>query len=446
MIDPPHALANLRALEAMGALGEYGFCDALDYTRPAPGERVALVRAYMAHHIGMTLVALTNVLRDDVWQDRFHADALVKSVELLLHERVPRRLVAAASAARATRRRAARSGHRAAGRSRRERRTARAAPRVALLGSAPYTVMLNHNGSGYSRYESTRGDALARRQHPRRHRAVLLSQGPDVGPRLVRVPPARLRAGRLDPRACWPPTGHACTAIDGDIETRTEITVVPGDAAEVRRVTLTNTGRRAHDIELTSYGEVVLAPPAADQAHPAFSNLFVRDGVARLVHGDHRHAATAHTRRSPSLVRPRGRYGARSARRGVLRDRSRALHRTRPFGARSGRAWNPMAPSRGRRARCSIPIFALRTRVRVMPGQSVSVAFTTLVAETRAERVRAGRPVSRRARRAAGARLRVDRDPDRAAGTGHHAGQRRGLSGHRDAVALPRRLAGAAGG
>jgi cyclic beta-1,2-glucan synthetase len=59
---------------------------------PAPGSRLALVRAYMAHHIGMTLVALTNVLRNDLWQERFHADPLVKSVELLLHERVPRRL------------------------------------------------------------------------------------------------------------------------------------------------------------------------------------------------------------------------------------------------------------------------------------------------------------------------------------------------------------------
>ena len=51
------------------------------------------MRAYMAHHIGMTLVSLTNVLLHDIWQARFHADSLVKSVELLLHERIPRRLV-----------------------------------------------------------------------------------------------------------------------------------------------------------------------------------------------------------------------------------------------------------------------------------------------------------------------------------------------------------------
>ena len=63
--------------------------------------------------------------------------------------------------------------------------------------------------------------------------------------------------------------------VDGDIETTTDITVVPGDSAEVRRVTLTNTASEARDIELTSYGEVVMAPPASDVAHPAFGKLFV---------------------------------------------------------------------------------------------------------------------------------------------------------------------------
>ncbi|MBA2671530.1 MAG: hypothetical protein H0U67_14250, partial [Gemmatimonadetes bacterium] len=93
MIGPRVALANLRRLEGEGALGPYGFRDAIDYTRTLPGGRGAVVGTYMAHHIGMTLVALTNVLCESIWQQRFHADPLVRSAELLLHERLPRRLV-----------------------------------------------------------------------------------------------------------------------------------------------------------------------------------------------------------------------------------------------------------------------------------------------------------------------------------------------------------------
>jgi len=63
---------------------------------------------------------------------------------------------------------------------------------------------------------------------------------------------------------------------DGAIATTLEVVVSPEHDAEVRRVSITNLGLRTREIELTSYAEIVLAPPAADAAHPAFSNLFVQ--------------------------------------------------------------------------------------------------------------------------------------------------------------------------
>jgi cyclic beta-1,2-glucan synthetase len=133
LIDPPRALSNLYALEKMGALGEDGFCDAVDYTRPAAG--AVRHRAGMAHHVGMTLVALTNVLRNDVWRSAF-TPTPVKAAELLLHERVPRRLVM----------RKPQSARPAEARPEPDRNVPvvrevdaaeAAAPRVALLGSVP---------------------------------------------------------------------------------------------------------------------------------------------------------------------------------------------------------------------------------------------------------------------------------------------------------------------
>lgn len=93
MVDPSQALANLSELEELGTLGRYGFKDAIDYSRPDPDGEYALVHTYMAHHMGMGLVALTNALTSQVWQRRFHSDPIVRSVELLLHERIPRRVV-----------------------------------------------------------------------------------------------------------------------------------------------------------------------------------------------------------------------------------------------------------------------------------------------------------------------------------------------------------------
>ena len=68
-----------------------GYYEAIDYTkeRLEPGQRRAVVRTYMAHHHGMSLVALNNCLNDNIMQARFHADPRVQAAELLLQERSP---------------------------------------------------------------------------------------------------------------------------------------------------------------------------------------------------------------------------------------------------------------------------------------------------------------------------------------------------------------------
>ncbi len=379
-VAPTRALENLQALEALGALGEYGFCDALDYTRPPVGERFAFVATYMAHHVGMSLVAFTNVLHQEIWQARFHADPLVKSAELLLHERVPRRLTM--QDAQQVRPDEARPDSERSQPVVREVDPAEGdGPRIALLGSMPYTVMLNHSGSGFSRYEQlavTRwnGDGTS-----------------DDSGQFCYI--NDLTAGRvwsaaqrpLDTQPDWSRAWLASDRVtlrrvDGDIETRMEITVVPADAAEVRRVTLTNTGGTEHIIELTSYGEIVLNAPDADRAHPAFANLFVETEW----HGWS--TAITATRRPRSAHEPQlwcvhvvdeGRDRVSDVT--CETDRSRFLGRGRTV--RDPQALQAVGALSMTTGAVLDPIVALRTRVRVAPGQSVSVAFTTLVATSR---------------------------------------------------------------
>ncbi len=92
MVDAAGALRNLVRLEALGALGRYGYYEALDYTRSRvpEGANFAIVRAYMAHHQGMTLCSIANVLHDGLLRARFHTEPLVQATELLLQERTPR--------------------------------------------------------------------------------------------------------------------------------------------------------------------------------------------------------------------------------------------------------------------------------------------------------------------------------------------------------------------
>ena len=380
LIEPGEALSNLVSVEELGALGEYGFRDAIDYTRPDPGQRFAIVKNYMAHHVGMTLVALTNVLLRDIWQRRFHEDPLIRAAELLLFERVPRRVVLhEPQAARADAALPDPDLERPTVREIDEPNTP--LPHVALLGRLPYTIMVSHCGGGYSRYEDL---AVSRwRADGTRDATGQFCYVKDV---------ARQRVWSVAHQpVCAPADWYQALLatdrvtfhrLDDGIETRTEIAVVPQDCAEVRRVTLSNNGGERREIELTSYGEVVLASPNADRTHPAFGNLFVETEW-------HEWCSAVSASRRPRSAQERRLWCAHVAAVGPEHvgaitcetDRARFLGRGRT--PRDPIALVHDGPLSGTTGAVLDPIFALRVRVALEPGESQAVAFTTLVATSR---------------------------------------------------------------
>ncbi len=89
-IDPRAAVENLRYMESRGWLAAFGFYEAIDFRRRARGHRQPeVIRAFMAHHQGMSLLALTNVLCENAIQKLFHSHPAVLATELLLQERMP---------------------------------------------------------------------------------------------------------------------------------------------------------------------------------------------------------------------------------------------------------------------------------------------------------------------------------------------------------------------
>ncbi len=382
MIQPEAAVRNFGRLSKAGASGRYGFREALDYTarRLPEGATVAVVKSYMAHHQGMALVALGNVLNDRVMIERFHADPIVEATELLLQERMPRDVLVARPRAEEVKS-AADVRDLVPPVPRRFTSPHDTTPRTHVLSNGRYAVMMTAAGAGYSRWrdmavtrwreDATRdawGSFLFLRDM---HSGAVWSAGHQ---------PSGVEADSYEVEYA---EDHAeFSRRDGSIATGLTVVVSTEHDAEIRRVTLTNLGSRAREIELTSYAEIVLAPQAADVAHPAFQNLFVQTEFVPEI------GALLATRRSRSreeqpiwaahVAVVEGETG------GVVQyetDRARFLGRGRsvrsPASVIDGR---PLSDTVGP---VLDPIFSLRCRVRLAPGATAHAIFSTVVAESR---------------------------------------------------------------
>ena len=279
-VAPRESCRNLEALAGRGALGRYGFYEALDFTpsRLSRGGEPVLVRAFMAHHQGMGLAALDNLLNDRPMQRRFMTDPQMRATEPLLQERIP--LFGTILTAPAVQ-----GGSSPRADAEEVPSTLRvfddpdaALPEVQLLSNGTYHVMASQAGGGYSRWRDL---ALTRWREDATcdgSGTFVYLRDRDLGRTWsVAHQPMRGKADRY--QAIFGQARAEYRRSDHDIEAYTELCVSPEDDAEIRRVTLTNLSRRPRAIELTSYAEVVLAPQNADLAHRAFSNLFVTTEV-----------------------------------------------------------------------------------------------------------------------------------------------------------------------
>ena len=273
-IMPADAIANLLRLESLGARGEFGFYDAVDFTvsRQPEGQPFTVVRNVMAHHQGMSLVALCNTMRHDAPRRWFGSAPLVQAHVSLLHERTPRQIIGSADP-----------------RTPPEPATGEAAPvfqprtvdpmgagfqPTHLLSNGRYTVALRANGAGVSRWRSFnvsrwRDDPLRDGygtffylRDTQTHALASLTALPAPGPGW------RYRTRFLADQVQFEASGPG-------LQARITVLISPEDDTELRTVELHNTGSQTRTLELISYFEPVLSNPKADEAHPAFANLFV---------------------------------------------------------------------------------------------------------------------------------------------------------------------------
>jgi cyclic beta-1,2-glucan synthetase len=387
-LEPAAAMKNLRRLARLGGsalLGDYGYYEAIDYSRrtePGAGAGI-IIRCYMVHHQGMSLLAYDNALHNNTMRRRFHSDARIRATEPLLHEHIPEQILPTT------------------GEAHEERPLPRtipilgsavgtqtpdiASPRIHLLSNGTCSVMVTNSGGGYLRWLDL--DVT-------RWRADTTCDAPGAVCYIRDLESDMIWSNTHQPvrsperRYTWSftPDKAEFRRRSGPCETFTEIVVSAEDNAEVRRVTLVNISRKSCRLELTTYLELALAPHRADRAHPAFSKLFIETewlphcealvARRRLRAPDEQPIWAAH------LVVPESSSFTGTTQFETDRDQ---------FLGRGRTPENPVALSRGLTSRIGAvldPIFSLRRHMTILPNQRFQFALVTAAAESREAVVR----------------------------------------------------------
>jgi cyclic beta-1,2-glucan synthetase len=382
-LAPRQAAANFAALDRLCPRGRYGFIEALDFSpaRQAGTEAFTPVGTYMSHHQGMSLVALANVLLGGPARRWGMANPHIESVSSLLHERAPREVSMlyeppAGPPAQGLRRRAP-------GLLRSVVPGSAAIEPTHLLSNGRYSVSLRANGAGWSRWDQTgltrwRDDAL-RDAHGSFFYLRREPQQPLVS--LTQHPAP-------DPAARYQSTYHAdrvCLEADWpDLHANITVWVSPEDDIEFRQVVLHNPGERTIELELISAFEVTLSDARADEAHPAFTNLFVQ------AHWQASHQALVFER-TPRLSTEPGLLAAHfladtdpqviDVR--LQTDRQRWLGRNQDASQPAAR-FDPAPPDAGADNTALDtgldPVCALSVRLRIAPSTKVQLTFATAAA------------------------------------------------------------------
>lgn len=273
--DYDDAMKNIREFIDKKMEGIYGFYEAIDFTkkRLPYGSNYEIIRSYMTHHQGMSLVSINNILNDNIMQKRFHSFPHVNMGEILLKERMPNNIVVSSKNYYLNQ----------------TQETAKENVMIErvygledikdiecqMISSGRYSLMITNRGGGFSK----KGDILVNRW---RRDNLLGKYGNYIFLRDLKE--NKVWCSTFEPLNILPEKYDVSftndkakfSRKDGDIETQTEVIVSSEENAEIRKVRISNHGDEVAMIEVTSYMELTMTRLESDLAHPAFSNLFVR--------------------------------------------------------------------------------------------------------------------------------------------------------------------------
>ncbi|MFA9399057.1 MAG: GH36-type glycosyl hydrolase domain-containing protein, partial [Clostridiaceae bacterium] len=376
MVDFKASILNMKRISEYGGEGRYGFYEAIDFTK-GRATKGKIVKCFMVHHLGMSLLALDNVLNNDILQNRFHRIPQVIATELLLEERNIKKIVYNRENGIS---KDLGSYHKVNDIVRNYSTCKNKEVETLLLSNGETHLMITNSGSGYCknnevyfyrwRQDSIKNDLGS---------FIYVKDVDNDDYFSSTYQPCKKNSDKY--RVCFNLDKAEFHMENNGINTDTEITLSEEDNCEVKKMTIKNEREDEAIIEITSYLEVTIAPYNQDLVHPAFSNLFINtDYIEEL--------ETLYAFRRPRQQIEKNRYlmqtvAVQGEEIGLTTFESSRFN----FIGRGGNLTNPYAMQmnitlKNTKGIVIDPIIAIRKRIKIKPHKSAIIAFTTAYCDT----------------------------------------------------------------
>ncbi len=270
---PREVMDNINILEKEKMLGQYGLYESIDYTptRLKVGNRNEVVKTYMAHHQGLILTSINNFFHDNIMVDRFMRNPEIEGVDILLQERMPKLAILTKE-----KKEKIEKIHLSDYETYSQREYTKKEPyfnRINVISSDLYSICMDENGKGYSKYD---GILINKFKEGSDEEQGIFFYIKNVRSKKIWTSSRLKKTNEPDRyKITFLPDSDVISRVDGNIETKTKITIAPEEPVEIRELILKNTGITEEVLEVSSIVEPVLCTSKQDYAHPAFNNLFL---------------------------------------------------------------------------------------------------------------------------------------------------------------------------
>ena len=271
--EPIEVLKNLKQLEKLGMYNKYGFYESIDYTptRLRKNETKAIVKTYMAHHQGLILLSINNLMNNNIVQKRFVQNPEIEAVDILLQERMPENIIITKEEKEKVEKIKYIDYENTTQREITKINTK--LNNVNVIGNDKYTIIMDQKGNGYSKYNNI---LINRYKYTDDEEQGIFFFFKNIKTKRIWTSNYMNYLSKADKYVmCFTPDMNKITRQDGNIETITKISVAPTEPVEIRRIELVNHGIEDETIEITSFLEPLISEKEQDYAHRAFNKLFL---------------------------------------------------------------------------------------------------------------------------------------------------------------------------